>query len=316
MKFNTYVLLALLCFPMAIHPMANTFRKGFYKTCNAINIGLPLAPLTVGVGIAAYSKITGKPMNQKPEDLPDAPPIVCDFVHKNLAMIGFHNPDLKIKYGNIGDTSNVTEQALALPDYEMRTDNPNSLVSLLQKQEPLSAQDQEKLNKIASVIQHEGTHLNGKDNRYYTQQITGATLLLTNYRPFYNLYQNRILKTPFVTPSMLRSLSLIPGGFVKLFIQIAVSGLASQYREQKADDGIADNIDILQAAANDFRKSAQEDALHYQRNYQHLPMLEKLNYDLKERFASHPSNEQRAKKLEQRIAALKDKEAQQSLEKK
>lgn len=309
MKINTYLFAALLLIPSIARPMGARLRRGLYTTCKAVNIALPVLPLAVGAAMYATQTTAGSIINQKP----DAPEIVKEFAHENIKTIGINPPNLRIK--QYPSFASYKQNTILIKDCDCDLNEHFNLINLLKKQNDntLTMQEKEKLNLYRAIIQHEGTHLKNKDPRN-TEQVRNIALCAANYLPFYNFYQSKILKknVPIkIAPSIIKSLALIPSGLGKLIMTPLIMSAYSIYSEQRADDGISDDIDVLQAAANSFKERAKEEDLQQQGDPKH-PMRRRIDNFLSIIKEGHPSDTQRAQRFEERIAKLKEQNAQKS----
>lgn len=229
--------------------------------------------------------------------LQDAPEIIHSFVHKNIQDIGLNDSTLSIKVGTYNaDVSWAAKPGIiALPFREVNPENPKSLINLLQKQQH-TPEETEKINLCRSIVQHEATHLKNNDstnNRIAQWVIFGASTL-----PLVYGWLKKGSSTTNTQAAMKR-LAFIPATITALLANGLANAAYSRYVEQRADNGIANNIDILQAAANKYRKAAEED----KRDGRSDLVFEQLS-------STHPSNKQRADRFEQRIAKLKEQQIQ------
>lgn len=263
--------------------------------------------------------ITMSPMGQgkKTEDyLTQAPPIIRDFVHEHVKAIGLNPSKIAVTTGTtkiengmkiIRDVDWASNpKTINVPYYETSGEHPSNLCDLLQKQKQghtLTAQEKEHINLCAGTAQHEGTHIKNNDNKNKGRaalSVLGATTL-----PLF--YAWRKSRMPISAKNLLGMLSLP----VVLGVNVLASHAICRYHERKADDGIVDDIDILQAKAHHFRKAAEQDKqdeLAHQRWFPHeSPFKRKMSNVFEYLLSTHPSNEQRAQRFEQRLAKLKEK---------
>lgn len=243
--------------------------------------------------------------------LVDPPQVVRDFVLTSLSEIDFHPSKLVIKCGIMKldkffdpdwDWSARVGSTITIPRKEIDPELCGNLFNLLKKQkdthQQLTDAEKEKINWYKAVIQHEGTHLKNNDQ----MKLLIAGLVTSGVGTLFVLSVFKWLDFPAATT--LQSVAqLAAKGFVTInyfIIILLISRAYSRYLEQRADDGIADNIEILQATANDCRK--QVDNYKISDEYYGVSFKERI---FRKFFDTHPANEQRAQRFEQRIAKLK-----------
>ncbi len=208
----------------------------------------------------------------------DADPFVQKFVTQHLQSKALDDSKpLKIKYSwEYWAASAIKNNYLCIP---------RKLKHTLKKYYSASIQAQDKdilekyLIESISSIQHEGTHL---VNRDFLRMLLAATIIPLSIEAI-TFGLKRIIPYKQIR---FKNISKIPTGFIKLGFNSCSILAFSRYCEQKADDGIIDNIHLLNADKEFFER---------QKN---VPFLTSL-------FMAHPTPAKRAKKLRQRIEALK-----------
>lgn len=224
--------------------------------------------------------------------LQDVPEAIHSFVQKNIQDIGYNEPNLIVKV----DTKwSAGRRIITLPYCEVNSEKPYSLINLLQKQQH-TPEETEKINLCRSVVQHEATHL--KNNDYAKTRIAQLAILGAVTLSLVYCWFNKGTSTSN-TQDAIKRLAFIPATITALYANDLAYTAYSRYIEQRADNGIADNIEILQAAANTYRKAAEKDKREGRSDF----VFEQLR-------STHPSNKQRAEKFEQRIANLKAQQIQ------
>ncbi len=328
MKFNTCVLLAFLCIPMATNPMGARAKQGFYKICRGTNLALTFSPW---LGVIVYPIL--KAVTTHPTLLHDAPESFKQFTHEQFRAVGVDDPTISIKVlpktglqtidGNVAVVAgksvvigyNVLEKMGDNKDELLdREKNPQPVVMEVRRQFMDKEVTPEFANQYRALLQHEGNHIKHNDNLWNVPaQLVTPFATHKMCKVLTQMYQKGKLATAI--PGFATSLKQIPAGLGKAEIIKQILNARSRYVEQRADDGIADDIEILKNHINWVKEHDEKIKKDLEAQYPD-PEVRKIHQFFIDNLGTHPSGDQRVAKLEQRIAALKEKEAQQSLEKK
>lgn len=161
----------------------------------------------------------------------------------------------------------------------------------------LKTNDEKKINEFAGILQHEDTHIKNQDNLVHGLECL-ATPLLTH-----QVVKSASKIMPFtqkIMPFWVQQGIKLSSGLGKYALNTAILSASSRHKEQRADDGICNDIATLQAVSDSFIQSKKEyDAVSKNYLEQNFP---KVNYYL---FASHPTMDARITKFNKRIELLK-----------
>ncbi len=181
-----------------------------------------------------------------------------------------------------------------------------SLESIIEQDVP-----EEDKKILEFTLHHEHNHIKSKDTlRFVTALCTipfgihsAARLVGRKVIPYITKAFTKISTKPKSisgTKWFFKELIKIPSGQAKYTTGILSFMAYHRHREQKADDNVPEDIDILKGGARYFRKH-----IKYEPNFHYNPFLKILS----RLFSFHPSPEHRLKKLESRIKNLKQQES-------
>lgn len=246
------------------------------------------------------------------EKLEDASPRVQAFVKKQLIACGLKNHEsLKIKQGNqfaalttndnmwvFLENHDIIEQVLehyprndVSIDFKFEHPNiPNPEHTATWHQTP-----EQFLLQAASMLQHEATHLVNNDSKRTGIAITAIPLAI---EALSFCIGNGFKKyCPRVNTYIIKNMLKIPTGLIKGYCSTSAFFAFSRYKEQQADNGINDNIHLLHAQKEERKTKLILNK--WDGSYKEDPFYWNLN--------THPSDETRIKKFEQRIKTLEQK---------
>lgn len=329
------LMLCITCIPntYGMDAIKSKFKGATWKTavattlvggCTLAHYGLSAYPLWSKSNPIASIKSYG---NDELSQLDDASPLVADFVTEQVEN---HPKKHRIKNLKIKKAPFFAGGHSLNYSYVV-VDKYSDLEPVLFYSHFM--QDNQELNKkklsYAATLNHEINHI--IDN--YTPQKIAANALI----PFITQGVCYLLKKPFpkIKNDLLRNALKIPTGMLKGSINVMILSNFLRNHEQRADDAIPNNEQLLMA----LKKNLEEQSIYESRLIQSLdykfrkplPLSKKLYltgkylwftsaskdapfFDLwaKDKlpfyfnFSTHPSTQSRIKKLEQRIESLEN----------
>lgn len=197
-------------------------------------------------------------------------PVVENFVKQELVKCGYTTFDkLKIvKDNQFGTNSTFSydylffdgmrekrlEIILNRTKWDFFKDSSNSKALSFYDEIP----EQEYKNLMASITQHEGTHLINKDSKRY---VIAELAIICTIEAISFFLRRRLRPINF----WVKQGSKIPTGFIKFTINIGAFMAFRRYSEQQADDGINDDIPLLEAQKKNMERHMHvppHDSLH------------------------------------------------------
>ncbi len=302
-----------------------TPRHAFNTVCKGIGLCLTFGPMWYE-SLKGATVIKTESM-ETTHRLPEASPEATEFFHEQCKIAGIKNPSsISIKNASM---IVPTKNAAALYNTHIFIgDDPNtqdSITDVLKTKRNLSPQSSQNpqrtqaldhtINIYQAIGQHEATHI--KNNDMFRSTVITPFLIpfgthwacksIKILRQFNT--QHNIIKAP----TLWAGVKCLLGGVCKYGINTELNNAYARHQEYRADKGISDNINTLQAYVDHLKEAeAQVDqgislALFLQgRNPTPLNIYLMKHY----LHSRTPFPSRRASRLEQRIAALKNKEAQ------
>ncbi len=261
----------------------------FAGTCTALHYGLSLFP--------SYKIYTINKHFFSTENRPDAPdvsPVIEQFVRQQLKKPT--SKKILIKSGNqyaakssldtgtmyLEDTA-LLEEVLATPQEE----RPNKYICWQRRDgTQLHKSYNEYLKQVAAIIQHEETHI--VKHHYFQLHVAFGAIPFLLELAHYGLKK----KFPVLGRYSINNVLKIPTGALKGYINGLIFFALSRYHEQQSDDGIEDNIQLLQADIE------YQEELPSWRRLKHTPWYRN--------FHTHPADKLRIARLRQRLQVLED----------
>jgi len=272
--FLTLSLIASICTTQPMQPLGSKIgqwgiksiaKKGFSGFMTQLQYGLGLLPvLPVIRELSGYStKVTNT--------LFDADEEVSSFIRSQLAPSSIEKIklDWKLGYNNMG----VKHGNCIIISYSAQRKIKNAL----------KEQNEQQLNVAKAILAHEHNHI--KNNDYAYKMLAHSTIPIISFTAI----ETAATMKPFQS-FILQQLIKVPSGLLALTISLTALNALSRHREQRADDQIPNNLDLLIGLKTDFEKQKK-------RETKEDNLIQKI-------FSSHPSWEHRIEKLNQRIALL------------
>ena len=168
----------------------------------------------------------------------------------------------------------------------------------------LQTNDEQQKNEVASILQHELTHV--KNNDGLSEAIERCIVPLLTHQ----LIKSASTMIPYnqkILPFWLQQGIKLASGAGLYLLNSAILSASSRYKEQRADNGICDDITTLQAQRDYCVKIRDRRAkINNRLNPQPTALMhleEKFNYYL---FATHPTMDDRIARFNKRIEILKN----------
>ncbi len=261
-------------------------RFGNFAKKAAQTLKEPVKEAGVCFGLACGCKYAQVKYNE--QFLNPAPKKIENFAREQLACIGLTDPTIKIK---VDPRLNGT-YAKVMPGDTIILGN-SELGELLKKSH-LTSQEKESLNAFKAIIQHEGTHVKEK----HFQKGLGMLFLA----PLCADFVCAAIKKG--SGRVFRSQKLAQRLYIPTWIGTAYSSIwiYANHTEKKADGGIQNKVEILRAAAHDFKKHGTDT----QKALKQGGLAGMLSWA---RYTTdpHPDSLKRAERLEERIDHLQKK---------
>jgi hypothetical protein len=259
----------------------SAFMTGMHWTIAA---GLPITGGTIKLLAQTDPKIELQIMEIGVGKLTDPSKATKQFIQEELAKRNTPLEDVKVSPGR---DSNVAVGKYNCIVTKQTHDDLHKAIE----------ENNESIKKeVIGILNHEPNHIKHKD--IFTRSL--AYLL----SPFISHISIKKINKFFVPQSIkinnfwVKQLIKIPSGIGKLVVSIGGVAVLSRYQEQRADDDMENNIDILEGFKSNLKKdfhieiSSIENRSPFSRAWQRYT-------------ASHPSAESRIAKLDQRIEKLK-----------
>ena len=168
--------------------------------------------------------------------------------------------------------------------------------------------DLAKQNKLLSGFEHEASHIHNNDlEKRYTAALTFPFATHITFKKVSNFIPQSIRIKSFIGQQAMK----IPSGLAKLLATLTGISVLGHYQEQRSDDEVSNNIDVLNGLKEFLQEG--ENAEIQAMNDPDLSIIKKAAGFIVTRFF-HPSFSVRIKKVDQRIAQLKKSQQQQQNE--
>ena len=263
------------------------FMTGLHWTIAA---GIPIFAGTITLLAQADPKIELQIMEITTGKLTDPSKTTKNFIQEELARRNTPIEDVKVFYGL---------------DNNMGVGRYNCIITTQMHKDLHKAieKNDESIKKTAiALLNHESNHIKNKD--LFTQ---GLAWLIA---PFITHASIKKINKIFVPQSIkinnfwVKQLIKTPSGIGKLVLSVGGLAAFSRYKEQRADDGIENDIDILNSIKADLKRNLDKGQIFVEKKSRFSQAWEWYKAD-------HPSRESRIAKLDQRILLLEKSQQEQ-----
>lgn len=262
-------------------------KKGFSGIMTSMH-WIIAAGLPIGYGTAqAYYLLNEKRIY---DSLEDTNKLVTNFVRSNLKKTQVD----RIKINPFGGNSIQGAGAFGRSSLLFSPSICDKITKAVEEN------NEKETKKFQAVLEHEESHL------YYNDTACSTFAYLTAPFITHTLTKKAINSLPLIQkmqPFCVQQFIKIPTGLGKLAITMStVTGL-SRYQEQRADNSISNNRDLLNGMKERLEECEQE-TMNSINSFDISPKKIKLAFFVDRFFGSHPPAVERIKKLDKRIALL------------
>lgn len=264
------IILQILCIVtlFATHtaqPMGAFAKKAFEKTCTAVGFGIAVGPLWKTSFQYTKTLLTDHSI------FFDEDSSVKEFCHNEIKSIGLDSSKILVKaapanlQSHAGASSNaiflcqgkdslnkkLLKKTALYPYYksvlnsEYKAHQTPEQIEYMKTQLAKEEQLDNELNEYRFIVQHEANHIKNNDVR--NGCIAAFAIPLITHACFSLLKR----KTPLTTLGNLRK---IPAGLGKSSINFLAIAQYRRYTEQRADDGVNNDKEVLQGGLSFFKK--------------------------------------------------------------
>jgi len=214
------------------------------------------------------------------------------LVEEQAKKINAKIPSVKLM-GGIPSRAMATERVVCLD-----LGYAHQLMNALEKE------DKKKIDEGAAIIQHELNH--NKDHLMLVNGISYLTIPLLNHR-LIKIGKKALSFAPKIISFAGIQSAKISSGVGKYFLNDLELKKINRMQEQRADDGICDDVNTLQGIRDHFVDMQKEEGEIIQNiNDRRLGIIMRRNFPIIfTLFARHPTFEHRVAKFDERIEKLK-----------
>ncbi len=294
----------------AMHPLGRIFTKAFSKSITCLNWGISAGPMiSYGIYCGYRNQLFGNELSIKTTEVSDnVKSFVQDTLHDN--KVNVIKTDNQFTIARTTSKNIIVGKSTFIPSLEKVIKNKNQTAN------------KKDLDIHRFILHHERNHQLANDFgrffaaaciipfiTHYAVRLVGRKIVPYATKEFTKNW-NKPKSTRGIRWFFLKELSKILTGAAKYVINVSLYKAYVRHREQKADDNVPEDTDILKGGVRFFGKAI----LHKQQRYliqlpnQHqsndsiFKQLYRLLY--KRLLSSHPSYECRIEKLENRIKNL------------
>ena len=272
---NSIALFLILCLlvPTPALPMTPTLGSGSSKNYSTLKSAISSAAglaigscIGLGIGGPAVYLLLGK---YRSRSLPDAPDQIKNFVHQEAKAMSLKNAKnimVKISSNEIASANRLPDEIAINPErigLEMHRENETITLEEILKNPAKYGPDGTKIKNIwRYIIQHECSHIKNNDSHKRVFLESASMFCLAGL-----ITTLPIEKSPRLSIACCAaSLAAIVGGNIAY----------ARSQEQRADDGVQNDADVLQGGIHFFRESHQQT----KKSYTYLNMRNSLPYSL------------------------------------